>query len=181
MLERFDILGIRILPNVLMVIACFRWETVQVPFQRAREEIRPAPGHTIRLTEDVENRFTSGTLSAMTYGVGRKFEDAEIYFREGEQYREREAHGKALECFEQAIRRNPSHAAALFAKGMVLAKIGRWLDAAAAYREAVRLNPENAEAHLNLGFVYYELGYDEEARQAFETAQRYNPALHPPF
>ena len=117
----------------------------------------------------------------MEDGDGGPLTDAEICYRQGMDYQQQNTLAKALECFETATRLNPSHAAAFFGKGLVLARLGRWLEAASAYREAIRLNPEDAEAYLNLGFVYYELGYDEDARTAFQTAQRYNPALHTPF
>jgi tetratricopeptide (TPR) repeat protein len=59
-----------------------------------------------------------------------------------------------------------------FRKGVELAKMGKWEDAAKAYQEALRVNPNDAQTYLNLGFVYYELGYDAEAQQAFERARK---------
>jgi tetratricopeptide (TPR) repeat protein len=117
----------------------------------------------------------------MANGAGGSFAEAEICYRQGKDYQQQNLLAKALECFENATRLNPAHAPAYFGKGLVLARLGRWLDASLAYKESIHLDPENAEAHLNLGFVYYELGYDQEARNAFQTAQRYNPALHTPF
>ena len=59
-----------------------------------------------------------------------------------------------------------------FRQGLMLAREGRWTEAAAAYKESLKANPSNAQTYLNLGFVYYELGYDGEAQAAFEKASK---------
>jgi len=97
--------------------------------------------------------------------------DAEMLFREGQQYQERHAFKKALESYQRAVRLEPNRAAVHFRVGMVLSKLGRWSEALQAYLEAIRLEPESGEAYLNLGFVYYELGHDQQAQAAFERAR----------
>ncbi len=97
--------------------------------------------------------------------------DAEILLREGQQFQDHHAFGKALEAYRQAATLQPDRGVIHFSMGVVLAKLGKWAEAGTGYREAIRLRPNDTEAHLNLGFVYYELGLDTEAQNEFEHAK----------
>ena len=97
--------------------------------------------------------------------------EGEMLFREGRQYEEQDALGKALESYQRAARLEPERPLLHFNIGKVLAKLGRWSEAVDAYGEALRLEPHNAEAHLNLAFIYYELGLDQRAQDEFQRAR----------
>jgi len=96
--------------------------------------------------------------------------NVELMLRERQEHEKRESFGKALELYQRAVQLNSNYAPAHFCRGVVLAKMGLWPDAASAYREAIRLQPEHKEAHANLGFVYYEMGFEAEAQTEFDCA-----------
>ncbi len=96
--------------------------------------------------------------------------NAEILLRQGRQYQEALVLEKALDCFQRAKALDPTYSAIHFSLGVVLGKLGRWGEAAAAYREAIRLRPSYTEAYSNLGFVLYEMGLDSEAQESFKRA-----------
>src|SRR5215472_4013284 len=105
--------------------------------------------------------------------------DAEMLFREGQQFQEHDAFAKALESYQRAKALDPTRSALHFQIGVVLAKLGRWSEAEQAYLEAIRLEPNRMESHLNLGFVYYELGLDQRAQDEFEHARRLSGLANP--
>jgi Flp pilus assembly protein TadD len=106
--------------------------------------------------------------------------EAEMLFREGQQYQENLAFAKALESYRRAAALEPDRSAVYLRIGLVLSKLGRWDEAANAYVEAIRLDPQGSEAHLNLGFVYYEMGLEERAQAEFECARNLGGLADPP-
>jgi tetratricopeptide (TPR) repeat protein len=105
--------------------------------------------------------------------------EAEMLFREGQQYQDHESFDKALETYQRAALLDPDRAALHFRIGLVLSKLGRWSEAEKAYLEVIRLEPDNPETHQNLGFVYYELGQDQLAQDAFARARQLGGLANP--
>jgi len=106
--------------------------------------------------------------------------EAEMLFREGQQYQAHHAFAKALESYQRAALLEPDRPAVHLKMGLVLSKLGRWKEAVDAYLEAIRLDPQQAEAHLNLGFVYYEMGLDARAQVEFQYARDLGGLADPP-
>jgi TolB-like protein/Flp pilus assembly protein TadD len=93
----------------------------------------------------------------------------------------RESYEKAAHFFEEAIKRDPTFAAAFAGLSLVESSIYHSVDPTPAYRnkaraaadEALRLQPDLPEAHLALGFSYYygERDYNR-ALAEFEVAKK---------
>ena len=92
----------------------------------------------------------------------------------------RESYAKAEHFFEQAIKRDPTFAAAFAGLSLVESSIYHSVDPTPAYRdkaraaadEALRLQPDLPEAHLALGFSYYYGDRDyNRALAEFEVAK----------
>jgi Flp pilus assembly protein TadD len=96
--------------------------------------------------------------------------NVELLFREGQEFLNHHAFGKALELFNRASDLKPNDPSVHFFRGLALGKLGRWQESANAYLEVLRLQPDHTEAHVNLGFVYYEMSLDTEAQASFERA-----------
>ena len=69
---------------------------------------------------------------------------------------------------------NPQYVQAHFNKGNVLAGLGHYEEALAAYEAAIALNPQDADAHFNKGVMLVELGRNEEALERNEEALERN-------
>lgn len=83
---------------------------------------------------------------------------------------ERGDSGRAIEALSDLVRRAPGSAAAHNALGSVLAAVGEWSQAAAAFRAALELNPDSAHAHTNLGNLQLEAGQIVAARELLTRA-----------
>jgi TolB-like protein/Flp pilus assembly protein TadD len=92
----------------------------------------------------------------------------------------RESYAKAAHFFEQAIKRDPTFAAAFAGLSLVESSVYHSLDPTPAYRdkaraaadEALRLQPDLPEGHLALGFSYYYGARDyNRALAEFEVAK----------
>jgi superkiller protein 3 len=77
---------------------------------------------------------------------------------------------EAYRAFIEATEINPDYADAWFNKGAILAKTGKFSDAAMAYEKAVKIDPKFAKAWFNLSTVYHRLGKMEEATKAYQEA-----------
>lgn len=64
---------------------------------------------------------------------------------------------EAYQYSQRAIQWEPEWGAAHNSKGLTLLKMGRPIEAKAAFEEALRLNPELAVANSNLGEAYKDL------------------------
>jgi predicted O-linked N-acetylglucosamine transferase (SPINDLY family) len=83
--------------------------------------------------------------------------------------------GAALEALERAARARPEDARTHTNLGVVLRRLGRLEDAAAAQRRAVALAPDFADAQYNLGNVLQALGRLQEALGHYDAALRLRP------
>jgi hypothetical protein len=81
----------------------------------------------------------------------------------------------AIDCYENAVRVNPSMAVAQIRLGAAL-QTQKNLDAALArYRIAIQLQPDFGEAYFNLGTALAELGRIDEAVEQYELATQHTP------
>lgn len=82
---------------------------------------------------------------------------------------------EALAYMTKGISINPMLPNAHNSKGSVLHKMGRMLDAKAAFEDAIKLNPNYANAHFNLGLVLYQTGDTVTAVKEFQTTLKIDP------
>jgi predicted Zn-dependent protease with MMP-like domain/Flp pilus assembly protein TadD len=79
----------------------------------------------------------------------------------------------ALELAERALKRHPSQAALLHARGLALWGLGRAQSAAEAVRRATELDPTAADAHLDLAALLIDaLGQPQEGLERLKAARR---------
>ena len=84
---------------------------------------------------------------------------------------------RALLCFSEAIRLDPTSAAAVSNLGVTLMRLNEQQRALTCYRQAIQLEPSFAPAHSNLGQLLHSLGHAAEAAQSLQTALHLNPTL----
>jgi Tfp pilus assembly protein PilF len=63
-------------------------------------------------------------------------------------------HDKAMACFNDAIRADPSSSNAFVNRGFLHVRLGDYAKARADLDEAVRIDPSNGSAHLNRAFMF---------------------------
>jgi tetratricopeptide (TPR) repeat protein len=88
------------------------------------------------------------------------------------------APSEALPLITRAIAQDPSSPELHNIHGMILARLGRFDDAAAAYRRTIALAPGVAEVHNNLGTALRRAGLGHEALASYAEAYRLKPE-HP--
>jgi tetratricopeptide (TPR) repeat protein len=79
-------------------------------------------------------------------------------------------HGKALELFTEAIRREPQNANAHFNAGDLLYAMGAYAEAAQSYESALRVDPANADGWFVLGNALARLDLPDGAKIAYGQA-----------
>ena len=82
---------------------------------------------------------------------------------------------EAEDAIREALRLNPSDAAAYVNLGNLMRDLERQGEAEAAYRAALRLDSEDARVHYDLGLVLAETGRPKEAEEAFRQAVALDP------
>ena len=83
---------------------------------------------------------------------------------------------EALQFIITGVSLNPRIPNGHNSKGSVLHKLGRMVEAKAAFEEAIRRNPSYANAHFNLGLVLYQTGNVTGAVHQFRTALKVDPS-----
>jgi len=97
------------------------------------------------------------------------------FVEEGNKYAGERQYDQAVDAYRQAIKLDPTLAAAYHALGRVYVNMGRAADALGPMRTAIRLDPENAIAHVNLGITLENLRHFDEALTELNEAKRLNP------
>jgi tetratricopeptide (TPR) repeat protein len=90
------------------------------------------------------------------------FDVVEAYNR-GLEYLDYNEPDQAIAAFSEAIRLNPKHAAAYFARGFALAEMGQLERALADYNRVIELQDDYAAAYLNRAGLHERLGALAEA------------------
>lgn len=97
--------------------------------------------------------------------------EANVYFKQGEQYQEKGDYKTAAEKYKMAVKIDNSYAEAYSNLGYSYRKQGKYDEAIRYYKKAIKLDPNLAEAHEYLGEAYAELGN-------FELAEKELQILH---
>ncbi|MBL8217934.1 MAG: tetratricopeptide repeat protein, partial [Bryobacterales bacterium] len=84
-------------------------------------------------------------------------------------------YASARTSFEQVLKRNPKHLAALANLGVVFAQTRDYEQAAATYRKTLALNPAHPLLHLNLGLALFKQDRYAEAAKEFEQTLARQP------
>jgi predicted CXXCH cytochrome family protein len=101
--------------------------------------------------------------------------EAGFYFELAEAYRKSGKPEKAIDMFEQTIRRKPDFWPAVQGLGATLARSGRLPQAKETLLKALPTMPENASVLNDLGLVYIGTGETREAVNALQKASRIDP------
>ena len=102
---------------------------------------------------------------------------ANRFFIQAYSLSELERKEEALAAFEQAIRLDPSYAAAYQGKGITLLALERKEEALAAFEQAIQISPTSAETYRLKGSLLMEQGQREEALAALEQAIQIDPTF----
>ncbi len=94
---------------------------------------------------------------------------------EGNKYAGERQYDQAVDAYRQAIKLDPTLAAAYHGLGRVYVNMGRAADALGPMRTAVRLDPGNSFAHVNLAITLENLRHFDEALTELNEAKRLNP------
>ncbi len=101
--------------------------------------------------------------------------EGEFYFELAEAYRKSGKPEKAIDMFEQTIRRKPDFWPAVQGLGATLARSGRLPQAKETLLKASAMMPENAAVLNDLGLVYIGTGETREAVDVLQKASRIDP------
>ena len=84
---------------------------------------------------------------------------------------------ETLDCYNMALKMNPSDPDVIYDVGNAFAKIGYWNEAITQYRRALQITPKDAEILNNLGFALSATKQYAEAVASFEAALKLEPDL----
>ena len=94
---------------------------------------------------------------------------------EGNKYARERQYDQAVDAYRQAIKLDPTLAAAYHGLGRVFVNMGRAADALEPMRTAIRLDPSDPFAHVNLGITLENLRRFDEALAELNEAKRLSP------
>lgn len=154
-------------------------EDLRLAWEAAPEEI----GLWAAWTEACEAEAdASGLLAAYGALAERQQVSPGILVNWGRALEESNQPARALELFQEAVRRAPDDANACLNCADAFARRGAWADAAHLYETALRLVPGNAQAWFTLGNAYAHSGYSDAAVRAYDRclalAPTHGPARH---
>ncbi|MGI5174091.1 tetratricopeptide repeat protein [Treponema sp. OMZ 840] len=119
---------------------------------------------------------------AEAYSIPPELPIPERLIELGEKYREEGDNLKALDCFNAAIKINPSYAPAYTYRGLFYIRTKAYTEALKDLGEAVKLTPypnprsrEDVMAYIFYGLCHYELGNYEQAIPVFTKTVEKNP------
>ncbi len=138
--------------------------------QSAEEFLKELHKLIVRDATAVQHRKESGQMTPWDYR------------RQGDQYCDSGEYGRAVECFSEAIKRQPDTVTFYNDRGYAYAMLGQYEKALADYDKAIELRPDNAEVYNNRGCTYDNLSQYEKALadydKAIELRQNYAEAYN---
>jgi tetratricopeptide (TPR) repeat protein/MinD-like ATPase involved in chromosome partitioning or flagellar assembly len=99
---------------------------------------------------------------------------AQEWLEQGYSFQQDRILDKALECYSEALRLDPSSAYAYSSVGYVLKDLKRYDEAEADFRKAIELDPSSAYAYLGLGQMLSDLKRYDEAETAYRRVIELN-------
>mgnify|MGYP005731448171 CR=1 FL=1 len=76
----------------------------------------------------------------------------------------------AQEFYNQVLKIDPNHSAALNNLGIIFTKLKEYQKAKNCFEKVIEINPNYANAHNNLGLIFNELGEYQKAKECYEQA-----------
>lgn len=104
-----------------------------------------------------------------------KLNYAELWYKRGNERKNRKQHEAAVALYEKAIEIKPNYAKAWFNRGIALKYMEQYEDAIASYYQAIQIKPHYFEAWLHQGIALYELKQYEAAITAYEKVIEIKP------
>ena len=101
--------------------------------------------------------------------------NAELYYRLGNLYQEKQERSQAVVCYQKATEYATDYGAAYHELGEVLSQQQQWSKAVVAYRQAIKHQPDFSWSYNNLGYALIQLGQWTEAIPVYERAIGLNP------
>ncbi len=102
--------------------------------------------------------------------VGWAQENAEEWFKKGNEATEAGDYEEALRCFERTVALDAAHLGGYRNMGCVYGMRGMWAEAIEPFQKALAIDPNDAHIRHNLGFCWYKEGHFDEAVAEFEKA-----------
>jgi tetratricopeptide (TPR) repeat protein len=103
------------------------------------------------------------------------------YLPNGIRYENKDYLKKAIECYDKAIKLNPTDEEPWYNKGVALGKLERYKEAIECYDRVIELNPTDEDAWYNKGNDLGELERHEEAIECYDKAIELNPIDEEPW
>jgi tetratricopeptide (TPR) repeat protein len=104
-----------------------------------------------------------------------QFNDAKYLLTQGNKSIAQGAYAEAITFYQDLIRLNPRHAAALNNLGTAFYKLGRYKEAETYFYQAIRIKPDFSDAHSNIGTTLLLKGQYSEAENFLRHALKLNP------
>ena len=102
---------------------------------------------------------------------------ADAWFQRGNAHVSQQQWQQALDCYCEAVRVDPGHAAAHAFIGNVLRQLRQPDAAMAAYDRAIAVKPDYVEVHYNRGVLLHQARQMREALQSYDAALSINPSV----
>lgn len=87
---------------------------------------------------------------------------------------------RAIQDFDQAIRRNLQYASAYLSRGSAYGNLGQHRRALQDFEQAIRINPKFAHAYVMRAFAYKYLGQIDQAKADVRKAKELDPKISVP-
>ena len=81
----------------------------------------------------------------------------------------------AQEFYNQVLKIDPNHSAALNNLGTIFTNLKEYQKAKNCFEKAIKINPNYADAHNNLGTIFQDLSELQKAKECYKKAIEINP------
>ena len=136
----------------------------------------PAILHLLALVEKNLGAMDQARL-AFTRALELDPKNADLAANAGNFYKAVSEHGSSLECYELALRADPTHLTALLGRASALCALVRYAEARVVYRDAARLAPQDHRPWSGLGALERQDGNLAAASEAFDEALKLAPGV----
>jgi tetratricopeptide (TPR) repeat protein len=151
----------------------FKWRLLESGVEKeVAEEV------TQRLVLHLSGNQVSSTVRQGSDGRQQDrppLQNAKSLFAQGNRYIDQGAYAEAIECYEDLIRIDSRHAAALNNLGAALFKLGRFKEAEARFYQALKIEPGFPDPYSNLGNALLLKGQYADAENFLRRALKLNP------
>ena len=127
------------------------------------------------VTRAVQNAIDlQQTAASQAKTVEHEELSAQEWYEQGRKHLDAGNHDRAIQCFNEAIRRAPDLGYAYYGRGFSLRRIGDLAGPIRDFAEAIRLEPDYAESYAERGSALYDADDYAAARSDYETYIRLN-------